>query len=220
MTLNVNPIKGILKPKAYRTELQEAKDYSHYKLNILFFFLLSIGVYVISATLGIGTESLSSELSSISNHALEARKQLFLIGRLLQGLLIPCVLIFGTALYYFAFINGDFKKLVIAQLIVFSIFLIEKIIQIPLFLLLNIDETSNIFSLGVIAQYLTQSKVIVHFLGELTLFRIAMLIYSYYYLSRIVEVRKKVLLAAVGILFLLYWVFVSFMSYIKIGFFF
>ncbi|MFJ8261886.1 hypothetical protein ACIQ4I_07945 [Rummeliibacillus sp. NPDC094406] len=220
MTLKVQPLKGIFKPKDYRTMLQEAEDYSYYKLNILILFVISVCVYVVSGVLGIGTESLSKELPSVSSHAFEARKQLFLVGRLLQGILIPCVFLFGSALYYYAFINGGFRKLVIAQMNIFGIFLIEKIIQIPLFLLLNIDVTSNIFSFGIIAQYMTNNEVIIHFLGEITLFRIAMLVYSYYYLSRIVEVRKKTLIIAISILFLLYWIFASFMSYIKIGFFF
>lgn len=220
MTLKVNPVKGILKPKEYRIELQEAEDYSRYRLSILFLFLISICVYVLSGTLGIGSESLSKELSSVSNHAFEARKQLFIIGRLLQGILIPCVFIFGTALYYMAFINGSFRKLVTVQLSVFSLFLIEKIIQIPLFLMLNVDGTSDIFSLGIIAQYITQNELMIHFLGQITLFRIGMLAFSYYYLTRIVEVSKKTLITAIGILFLLYWIFASLLSYIKIGFFF
>ena len=220
MTLKVQPLKGIFKPEDYRTKLQEAEDYSHYKLYILILFVLSIGAYLVSGALGIGTESISKELSSVSGHAFEARKQLFLVGRLLQGILIPCVFLFGSTLYYFAFINGGFRKLVIVQMNVFGVFLIEKIIQIPLFLLLNIDVTSNVFSFGIIAQYMTDNEVMIHFLGEITLFRIGMMVYSYYYLSRIVEVRKKNLLSAIGILFLLYWIFASFMSYIKIGFFF
>ncbi|MGG0658053.1 hypothetical protein [Rummeliibacillus pycnus] len=220
MTLKVQPLNGILKPKDYRTKLQEAEDYSHYKLHILILFAVSICVYVVSGALGIGAESLSKELTTISGHGFEARKQLFLIGRLFQGILIPCVFLFGSALYYFAFINGSFRKLVIAQMSIFGIFLIEKIIQIPLFLLLNIGVTSNIFSFGIIAQYITDNEVMIHFLSEITLFRIVMLAYSYYYLSKIVEVRKMTLLIAIGILFLLYWIFASFMSYIKIGFFF
>ncbi|MGM9967498.1 hypothetical protein [Rummeliibacillus sp. POC4] len=219
MTLKVNPIKGILKPNEYCAELEDAEQYSRYRLNIFFLFLISVFTYIISGAFGIGTQSISSELSSIGNHAFEARKQLFLIGRLLQGVLVPCVLIFGSALYYFAFINGSFRKLVIVQLNVFSIFLIEKIIQLPLFLLLNVDATSDIFSLGIIAQYISNNELLIHFLGELTLFRVAMLAYSYYSLSRLVESRKKVVIAAT-ILFLLYWIFASFMSYIKIGFFF
>ena len=219
MTLKVNPIKGILKPNEYCAELEDAEQYSRYRLNIFFLFLISVFTYIISGAFGIGTQSISSELSSIGNHAFEARKQLFLIGRLLQGVLVPCVLIFGSALYYFAFINGSFRKIVIDQLNVFSIILIEKIIQLPLFLLLNVDATSDIFSLGIIAQYISNNELLIHFLGELTLFRVAMLAYSYYSLSRLVESRKKVVIAAT-ILFLLYWIFASFMSYIKIGFFF
>lgn len=219
MTLKVNPIKGILNPHEYCNALQEAEQYSHYRLNIFFLFLISIFVYVLSGAFGIGTESISSELSSIGNHAFEARKQLFLIGRSLQGILLPSIFIFGSALYYFAFLNGSYRKFVVVQLNVFGIFLIEKIIQFPLFLLLNVDATSDIFSLGIIAQYISSNEVLIHFLGELTLFRIGMVVYSYYSLSRIVESRKKTFIA-VGILFLLYWIFASFMSYIKIGFFF
>lgn len=219
MTLKVNPIKGILKPNEYCTELQEAEQYSYYRLNLFILLLVSIFVYVLSGAFGIGTESISSELSSINNHAFEARKQLFLIGRLLQGILVPCILIFGSALYYFAFLNGSYRKFVVVQLNVFGIFLIEKIIQFPLFLLLNVDATSDIFSLGIVAQYISSNEILIHFLSELTLFRIGMFVYSYFYLSRIVESRKKTFIV-VGMLFLLYWIFVSFMSYIKIGFFF
>lgn len=220
MIFKLQPLKGIVKPKEYRIQLQDVEEYKHYRLIISLLFLLSVCVYVMSGIFGIGTESLSKELSNVSNQAFEARKQLFLIGRLLQGILIPCVFLFGSALYYFAFLNGDFRKLMIVQINVFGIFLIEKIIQIPLFLLLNIDSASNIFSLGIIAQYMTDNQVIIHFLSEITLFRIAMIGYSYYYLSGIVETSKKTIIITISALFIVFWIFASFMSYIKIGFFF
>ncbi len=220
MTLNVQPLVGIFKPEKYRTNLQEAEDYSHFKLSIFILFIVSICVSVIGGVFGLGTESLSTELTSLNGDAFEARKQLFLVGRVLQGILIPCVFLFASALYYFAFLNGSFRKLTIVQMNILGIFLIERIIQIPLFLLLNIDITSNIFSFGIFAQYFTDNEVVIHFLSEITLFRIAMIFYSYYYISRIVEVSKQSLSFAIGILFLLFLIIASLLSYIKIGFFF
>ncbi|MGX9133321.1 hypothetical protein ACWV26_02925 [Rummeliibacillus sp. JY-2-4R] len=220
MTLNVRPLVGILKPEKYRTNLQEAEDYSHFKINIFILFIISICVSVLSGVLGLGSESLSTELTSLNGDAFEARKQLFLVGRVFQGILIPCVFLFASALYYFAFLNGNYRKLLVVQMNILGVFLIEKIIQIPLFLMLNIDMTSNVFSFSIIAQYFTDNEVAIHFLSEITLFRIAMIIYSYYYLSRVVEVRKKSLILAIGILYLLLWIIASLISYIKIGFFF
>ena len=220
MIFRVQPLKGIFRPVNYRYQLSEAEAFKGYKRYIAFFFLLSICVYGISAAFGIGTESLSKEMTSLSSEEFETRKQLFFLGRLLLGMIIPAIFLFLSSLYYWSFVIISFQQLVIVQMSVFCVFLLEKIIQIPLFLLLHIDEASNPFSLGVIVQYITNKELIVDFFSQITIFQMLMITIVVHYLNHLTEKSKKVILSIVLGFFIFCWLIASLLSYIKIGVFF
>lgn len=220
MILRINPFRGIFTPAVYRGMLAEAEHYKRYRLSIILLYLASILIYMVGSSLGIGSESISKELPTLTDSAFEARKQLFLIGKLLQALIIPTIFLYLSSLYYVAFANGQFRKMMIMQMNVLGLFLIEKLLLIPLFLGLNIGSASNVFSFGVIAQYITSNVIAIDFLSELTIFRVAMFFLSYFYLTKLIEGRKQTLFVLNVILYVIYWIFAGFISYMKIEFFF
>lgn len=220
MTFRIQPLLGIFRPEKYGYQLKEAEAFRGYKRYIALLFFVSLCTYGVSAGFGIGAESLSKEMTNWTNGELEARKQLFFVGRLLLGMLVPCVFLFLSALYYWCFSNGSYKKHVIIQMTAFSIYLLEQIIQIPMFVLLHIDAISNPLSLGILAQYVTNKEIIILFFSEITIFQISMMIVVIYYLRKLTELTKKQVISIVLLLFVFYWAMSSLFSYIKIGVFF
>lgn len=220
MILQIRPLKGIVKPHDYSYQLKQAESYRYYTLQISILIAVSLILYAINAFYGIGTESLSKELMGVNNAAWMARSQLFLIGSLLAGAVIACVFLLLSSIYYWSFLHIDFQKVVIVQMSIFILFLAEKALQVPLYLLLDIGETSNILSLGIIAQYVSDSEIIIHLLSQVTLLRIGMIAFSYYYLKELSDISRKSLLMVIAFLFIFYWIAAGLLSYIKIGVFF
>ena len=219
MTFRINPLKGIYNRENYSHQLQKAETFVGYKRSIALLFFLSMCMYAVGAAFGIGSELLSKEMTTMSNGELEAKKQLFFLGRVVIGLFVPAFIIFVGALYYWSFLNLSYQKLVTIQLSVFSVFLLEKALQIPVFLLMDISAASNPFSLGVIAQYITNKELIIQFFSQITIFQVWMITILCYYLQRLSEQRKSKIIALVVCFFLFCWIISGLLSFIKIGIF-
>ena len=220
MNLQIRPLRGIMKPNEYSDQLKLAEGYSRYKLHIFILFAVSILLYAVNSFFGVGTESLSKELISANTEAWLARSQLFLIGSLLAGAVAACIFLFLSSLYYWSFLQVDFQRIVIVQMSIFILFLAEKALQIPMYISMDIGDTSNILSLGIVAQYISDSEIFIHFLSQITLLRIGMFALSYHYLKKLSEISRKTLLIVIAFLFLFYWVGAGLLSHIKIGIFF
>ncbi|MFS0784379.1 hypothetical protein [Bacillus sp. 1P06AnD] len=220
MTFRIQPLKGFFRPGTYGYQLQEAEAASGYKRNLILLFLISVCIYAISAVFGIGNESLSKELTALSDGEFEVRKQLFFIGRVVLGILIPAVYVMLSALYFWTFVNIPYQKLVIINMTAFCLFLAEKLIEIPMFVLMHIDGASNPFSLGIIAQYITDKELIVHFFSEITIFQAGMIAVICYYILRLTDRSKKAVIPFIIAFFVVCWLLSSLFSYIKIGVFF
>ncbi|MBD3109063.1 hypothetical protein IEO70_11900 [Bacillus sp. AGMB 02131] len=220
MNLPVRPLKGIMKPGIYIDQLKLAENCSQYKRYIFILLAISIILYALNAFLGIGTESLSKELIGAEMETWIARSQLFLVGSTLSGALVACIFLFLSSIYYWSFLQADYQRIVIAQMSIFILFLVEKALQIPLYIWLDVGDISNILSFGIIAQYISDSQILAHFLSQITLFRVGMLVMSYYYLKELSEVSRRTLLIVIGFLFLFFWIASGLLSYIKIGVFF
>ncbi|MGM9929547.1 MAG: hypothetical protein ACI35P_16540 [Bacillus sp. (in: firmicutes)] len=219
MTFRIKPLKGLYKRENYCHQLKEAEAVQGYKRYMTLLFFISVCVYAVSAAFGIGTEMLSKEITSISSSEFEAKKQLFFIGRIIVGIAVPCIILLVSALYYWSFLNLSYRKLVSIHFSVFCIFLIEKVVEIPLFLLLNIDATSNPFSLGIVAQYVTSKELIVQFFSQITIFQVWMIATTCYYLKRLSEQKLSSIILLVTSFFLFCWIITSLLEYIKMGIF-
>ena len=220
MVMQIRPLKGIVKPHDYTYHLKRAESYSRFKLQIIILIAVSIFLYAVNTFYGIGTESVSKELIGINNVAWMARSQLFFIGSIVAGAVIACVFLFLSSIYYWSFLHTSFQKIVIVQMSIFILFLVEKALQVPMYLLLDIGDTSNILSLGIIAQYISDSELIVHLLSQVTLLRIGIIAFSFFYLKELSDISRKSLLLVIAFLYIFYWIGSGLLSYIKIGVFF
>ena len=220
MTFRIQPLKGIFKPETYRYFLREAEAMAGYKGWIVFLFLISLFVYALGAVFGLGSESISKEINNLSGSEYEARKQLFFIGRLALGLFVPFVFLFFSSLFFWSYMNVDYRRIVVIQMAAFCLFLTEKIIQIPLYIYLQVGAESNPLSLGILAQYTAGPELLVHILSQITVFQIAMIGYICYYLIHLTDKRKGAVIALVIAFFTFYWIISGLFSYIKIGTFF
>ena len=220
MTFRIQPLKGVFRPLTYQHQLQKAESLKGYKLYIALLILASMLVYAISAIFGLGSESISKEITGLGSNEYEARKELFLAGRIILGAFVAAALIFLGALFFWSYVSLPFSKLAVIQMSAFSIFLVEKLIQIPLFLFLQIDASSNPLSFGVIVQYITDQELIISFFSKITIFQITMIVLIIYYLKKMAEVsRKSASMLVIGF-FVFCWAVSALFSYIKIGVFF
>ena len=219
MTFLIQPLKGIFKPLNYSYQLRDAEGFKGYKRYIVVFFFLSIIVFLCGAVLGIGSSSLSKELSKVSGAEFETKKQLLLIGRILLGVTITAIVLFASSLFYWSIFDISYRKLVIIQMTIFCIYLLEKIVQIPLFVLLDIHTTSNVFSLGIIAQYLTQKEWVIHLLSQITVFQVCMIFLTYYYIAFLTDRKKIVIGISIAFLYVLYWAISGGLSLLRVSIF-
>lgn len=116
---------------------------------------------------------------------------------------------------FWTILEVDYRKLLFVQLIITMIFLIEKLVFIPVHLFLGISAESNIFSLGIIAQTFTSIELIIFFLANITLFKVWAIILTYKYYRHLSERSPRFIIWTLIGFYLFVAVISSLLSYIK-----
>ncbi|WP_163102447.1 hypothetical protein [Peribacillus alkalitolerans] len=217
MTLQIQLVKGLFQKSVYKHQLQKAEAFTGYKRKLIGLFLLSIAVFALNGLFGIGSEAISKEWSTLKDSEFEARKQLFLMGRMISGLVFPTVFIFLSALIFWTIFEVEYKKLVVIQMLAFCISLLEQAIQIPIFIGLEINHLSNPLSLGVIAQYVTKHSLVIQFFSGITVFQVLIISFITSYLSYLSERTWGFTVIVVSLLYMFYWFVSAFLGYVNIG---
>lgn len=207
--------KGLTTPYVSAHQLNKAEKYDGVWKWTTIFLLITLALSGISAFLGIGSGQLSKLIYETSPSEFQAAKGLFAVGQILQSLLVTVILIFFSALVFWVFTDIEYRKLMVVQLFVICIHLIEKLIAIPLHFYFGLDNISSPFSLGVIAQYLTDYEILINFLGEISLFSIWTMILQYKFLRIITEVSNRRLYILIISINLFFWIFSALFTYIK-----
>jgi hypothetical protein len=220
MTFRVQLLKGLIRPLIYKYQLQEAEEFKYYKLKLAWLFLLSVALFAVSGYLGIGSESITKEWTDLTNSEFEARKQLFLLGKIVLGFMFPVIFLFLAALFFWSIVEIPYKKLVVIQMSVFCMALFEKALNLLIYTGLNVDQASNPLAFGVIAQYITTNKLVCYFFGEITIFQLLMIGIISYYLTALSGKSKKVIIPIVSLFFAFCWFISALLAYIRIGVFF
>lgn len=215
MTFHVRLIQGLIKPARFQYQLKHADNITGVWTKLALLFVCSLILFSIEAYVGIGTESLANDLTSLTTAEFEARKLLFGVGHALFGMIYPVLIIFIPALIFLIFFEANFQKLVITQQFVLTILLIEKAVLLPFLLLLGIDRSVSPFSFGVISNYLSFNEIVSHFFGVISLFKIAVLFFQYYFLRAILQVDKREIVIFVIVINVLFWILSTFFSYIQ-----
>lgn len=172
----------------------------------LFFLLtlITILLYGWMAWLGIGTSILSPGALSLPREEYEASKLSFLIGRMMYALLFSLFLLLFPPLVFYTFFRVKFSKAVLLQLVVLTLFLVERLIWIPLYLYFGLDWYASPFSLGPVLTLLTDNPFWTYLGGTITLFLIWMIGFQVYYISALTKSKKIWIWLTVIILHLLY----------------
>ncbi|MGG3495437.1 hypothetical protein ABES08_06380 [Peribacillus simplex] len=217
MVYQVRLLKGILEPHRSRYQLQNAEAVTRLGWKLLFLYFLSIIVFAIGGYFGIGSESFSKEITKMSVNEFEAGKFLILSGNIIASLIYPSIYIFLAALFFWIVTDIPYIKLVIVQMIIFGLQLLEKALLIPLFVLMDIGNDSNLFSLGVIGQYFLRSDYFIHFFSEITIFQFLIIALQYFYFKEFSQRNNYLVLVMIVLFYLATWFVKAFLAYIQVG---
>jgi hypothetical protein len=207
--------KGLTSPYVSSHQLNKAEQFHGLWKRTSLILVLTLIISAFSSYLGIENEQLSKLIYETSSSEFESIKGLFAIGQVLQSIFVSAILIFLPALVFWVFTDIEYRKLIVIQLFVAGIFILEKIITLPLQFFFGLDLASSPFSLGIIAQYLTDYEIIINFLGEVSLFSIWAMILQYKYLRVITDKKNSILVILILSINLFLWIFTAIFSFIK-----
>ncbi|WP_272032778.1 hypothetical protein [Oceanobacillus kimchii] len=185
--------------------------------------LVSMIIYGIMAFLGVGSEEISKNGIWLSSVDFEASKLWFVLGRMVYGLLFAAIVIFLPSLLFYLLTGISYKKLIIIQHTALIVFLIERLLWIPLALLAGLSWYVSPLSFGIIASYITNISWIVYFFGAISLFQLWIIYFQANFLAKYSDVRNRFVWLNVILIHFLGWVVASVLanvdSYIISGWF-
>jgi hypothetical protein len=216
MHREVRLFKGLTQPSLFFYQLTEAEKLKKYRKKVFLLFFLSVFSYGFIAFFGLGMDSLSNELTTLSPTTYELEKFLFFLGRLLAGLLYAAIILFVPSLIFWTISEkGEYRKLVMTQGIVLIILMLEKLTYIPLSLFLSLDWHSSPVSLGVLAQYITSTSWVVYFLGSISLFKVWILYIQYKGLKSLTQQKNWIIWLVILLTNLFFWTITALLAYIN-----
>ncbi|PFA66909.1 hypothetical protein CN378_12425 [Bacillus sp. AFS015802] len=215
MHKEVKLIRGLRQPSYFFYQLKETEVLRGYKQKIFLVFLLSALVFGLISSFGIGMDPLSKELTELSPINFEMEKFLFLLGRIISGIVYAALILFVPALIFWTISDeGEYRKLVITQSLVLIVLLIERLTYIPLSLFLSLDWFSSPLSLGVIAQYITGTSWVIYFLGTISLFKIWVFYIQYKGVKRLTGQKNWLIWLVILLTNVLFWGVTAFLAFL------
>jgi hypothetical protein len=215
MENRIEVFRGLFNYNYYTYKLRDNEGLPGVWKKTILFILLSGLIFGFSAYFGIDSEYLSRKLTSIPRAEYEMNKFLFLAGQIIQGLFFGAIMLFLPALFFWTVTDLEFKRLLTIQLFVMPIFLLEKLLIVPMALYLGLTKISSPFSLGVIAQYITGNDFVIHFLAYISIFKIWAIFIEYKYLKAMTDKNPKIILLFVTVIHLVIWLFAALISFVR-----
>jgi hypothetical protein len=218
MHREVRLFKGITQPSIFFYQLTETEKLENFRKKMFLLFFLSCITFGFIAFFGLGMDSLSKELTTLSPTTYELEKFLFFLGRLLAALLYAAIILFIPSLIFWTISDdGEYKKLVMTQGITLIILLLEKLTYIPLSLFLSLDWHSSPLSLGVLAQYITSNSWVIYFLGSATLFKVWIFYIQYKGLKSLTQQKNWLIWLVILLTNLFFWAITALLAYLNIS---
>ncbi|URM33388.1 hypothetical protein LLY41_02585 [Cytobacillus firmus] len=187
MGYRVPLLRGIKEPYLISHQLRKEEELEGLWKQAVRLLLLTILVYGLSAYFGIGSELTARRITEISGSEYEIYKLFFGIGQVTWGLLYTLFIIFVPALFLWTLLDSEYHKLISIQYMVVLILLVEKLVNIPLYIYMGLNNESSLFSFGIMAQAITSKELLIYFFSSITLFKIWTFILQYKYLKVISE---------------------------------
>ncbi|UJL46588.1 hypothetical protein KFZ58_01035 [Virgibacillus sp. NKC19-16] len=213
MTYSVNLFKFFRSMDNHLFRIRKAEKIQNlWKVSVLL-VLFSMFIYAGMAYLGIGTDLISQNFARLSPAAYEQSKFWFIIGRAGFAVLFAALILFVPALLFYLLTDIPYQKLIIMQQVVLVVLLIERIIWIPLMLIIGLDWYVSPLSLGIITSYLTETPWVIYFFGAISLFQLWIIWFQVKYMSTMTVVKKRWLWANVILLHILFWCIAALLAY-------
>lgn len=204
MIYHVRLLKGLRQPYLNAQVLAKAEGITGFWKKIILLALSTIILSAVTAYFGIGNEILSRNIDNLTSTEFEAAKIMFALGQILWSLFAALIVVTVPSLFFWTLSNSEWKKFIVVQLYVLSIFLLEKAITAIFTVTMGLAEISNPFSFGVIGQTFTQHPIMLHFLAEITLFKIWAMVLQYKYVKSLSDKSALMtLLIVLGLNFIL-----------------
>ncbi|WP_026693132.1 hypothetical protein [Peribacillus kribbensis] len=197
---------GLLHPAKLRNELAEAEAVSGLPLRVVLAFISSLFLFSLSGFLGVGSEHLSGKAAVWSPADYEGIKLFFLGGQFLSGLFYALIILYFFGLFFHILFEIDFHKILAVQLIVLVISLAGKAVSTLMGTLGGIPVSASPFSLGVIGHYLTNYEPVLYFLGQISLFQAAAIVFQIYMFRALTQKRTGIITIWVLVLHVLFWI--------------
>ncbi|WP_338751720.1 hypothetical protein [Bacillus sp. FJAT-52991] len=216
MIYQLQLVKGLLRPtdSFYRLEQAETIRGLWSRFSLLVFF--SVLISFVSGYLGVQAEPISTYITKTNPTIFEWEKMLFAIGAAVWGLIYPLVIIFIPTLLFWTFLEVDFRKLIALQTFVYLIYLIEFCLLIGLQLFLAIPRASSPFTLGVLAQYVTDNQLVINFFSFISLFQLWAFVLQYQFLKGASAKSPRYVFLLIMIITLVFWVFATLFTSIHV----
>lgn len=204
----------LFKPMTTFYQLGKAEIIYGLKWRLFWLILLTTVIFTAEGFIGIGSASISKSLTLDPKDIFEWHKALFIIGKVLSGMVYSVCILCIPSLYFSIFADISYRKTVVIQVFVLFILLLEQISYIPLVMWLNLDWYSSPLSFGVIVQYLTSNPFVIALLGSLSIFKIWAIYIQYKGLCSLSEKKRLPILVLVILINLIFWGFTALLTYI------
>lgn len=218
MHKEVRLFRGLVKPSLFFYQLKDLENIKGYRKNIFRLLCLSILVYGIISSFGIGMNPLSKEITTLSPVTYELEKFLFFLGRLIAGLLYAAIVLFFCSFIFWTISDeGEYRKLVMTQGLVMLILLLEQLTYVPLSLFFSLEWYSSPLSLGVITQYVTSKTYIIYLMGSFTLFKAWVFFIQYKGIKRLTGQKNWIIWLVILLTNLFIWSLNALLAYLSIS---
>ncbi|HLR63427.1 MAG TPA: hypothetical protein VK097_13515 [Lentibacillus sp.] len=205
MFYHVNPVKFFFPIDDHLFRLKKAEALKNLWKICLLLILCSAGLYAWMALFGIGSGIISAEATSLTPFQYEAGKVWFVLGRMAFAVVFALLVLFIPSLFFYAFTDIPYKKLVILQQIVLFVMLTERVLWIPLAIYGGLDWFVSPWSFGIIASYFTDIQWVIFFFGAISLFQLWIIWFQAKCLSYLSLVKKRWIWVSVIFIHILYW---------------
>ncbi|WP_335871182.1 hypothetical protein [Bacillus sp. 2205SS5-2] len=214
MKFKFNFWKNLRQPSTsfYQLGMVEAIKWPWAKMFLLILF--SGLIFTVNASFGIGTNILAPHIVTNTLGELTAQHVYFLLGSLLAGIFFSLFYLFLPTIFFWSISEESFHKLFIVGMISFLPLLIERVMYLVLVFTLNVEWYYSPFSLGVIAEEITNLKAIIYFAGAISLFKGWAIYLQFRGLSLLTERRPALLLFYICFIHLLFWGASTLLEYI------
>lgn len=180
----VRLFKGLKEPYQTAEYLGKAESLTGVWKKLFLLLLVTFLLSFITSFLGIGNDILSSELNERSTTEFEAIKSLFAVGHIIWALIEALFILLIPSLFFWAISDLEWRKFIVVQQEVLTIFLLEKVFFLPFAIFLGLtSDISNPFAFGIIGQHLTDQTFILLILSKISIFTIWAIILQYKYIK-------------------------------------